>query len=138
MSLGGAVLNVAAAAFLAFLFPSAFTTTTHASPTCGYQQWALADALMEDGYCAHAYHTGMSKPRGIWIPSDSSDVLVLERGRDRIVALHDDDDDGRVDTTSVIAVQSGVNHGLAVGAVDPTQECRLFISLIVVFLYIRC
>jgi len=47
-------------------------------------------------------------------------LLVLERGDDedggqgRIVALHDDDNDGRSDGASVIVVQPGVNHGLAV------------------------
>ena len=49
----------------------------------------------------------------------SSDVL-LERGRP-IIALHDDDKDGRV---SVIAVQSGNNHGLAVSPLFSTPAAR--------------
>ena len=82
--------------------------------TCAYAEWALEDALMEDGLCAHVFASGLDKPRGIWPVHGSGCLLVLERGRGRIVALHDDDGDGRADATSVIATQPGVNHGLAV------------------------
>ena len=93
--------------------------------TCAYAEWALEDALMEDGLCAHVFASGLDKPRGIWPVHGSGCLLVLERGRGRIVALHDDDGDGRADATSVIATQPGVNHGLAVRSHLPVTHLFL-------------
>ena len=82
----------------------------HVTTTCSGP--ALADAAVAAGFCAQVFQAGLQAPRGL-VVTPLGDVLVVERGAGRIVALHDDDGDGVAEGLSVIVTQAGLNHGLA-------------------------
>ena len=64
---------------------------------------------------ACVFADGLSKPRGVVIADGGrGDLLVLERGRARVVAIWDDDGDGVADGRATVFSKSKINHGLAV------------------------
>ncbi len=74
----------------------------------------VARAGLPEGFCAWQWATDVRVPRGI-IVDDNGDVLVLTRGGDAVVLLHDDDGDGvsGAGERVVMASEPGLNHGLA-------------------------
>lgn len=98
--------------------PAVARTQATSSGRCAFPaSAAVPEAAVPDGYCVWALATGLSQPRGLFV-TDEGDVLVVERGESRVVALHDDDGDGVVsdDERSVVAAAPGLNHGLVVHA----------------------
>jgi len=68
--------------------------------------WAGNKAWLQPNFCSRLYTNGLIKPRGLHIGSDN-DMLLVERGRGRVIRL---DDDGN--TIVPIATKSGLNHGI--------------------------
>lgn len=84
--------------------------------TClGPPSAALANASLPTGYCAWTWASNLNTPRGI-IRNASGDMLVVERGGNRISLLHDDNGNGVSDSNErvVLATLSGLNHGIAI------------------------
>jgi len=73
----------------------------------------LPNSAHPDGFCPRIWTTGLSFPRGMVVASNG-DILVLEAGQNRVVALYDNNGDGYSDINerSVIATASGLNHGI--------------------------
>ena len=74
---------------------------------CSSEIWAGNKAWLQPNFCSRLYtNYGLMKPRGLHIGSDN-DMLLVERGRSRVIRL---DDDGN--TIVPIATKSGLNHGI--------------------------
>lgn len=75
---------------------------------------AIAHAAVPRGLCAWTWASSLAEPRGMVVSGD--DVLVVERGAGRVVALRDSNGDRVVseDERAVLAEMSGLNHGIAV------------------------
>mmetsp|Transcript_10091 Transcript_10091/g.24707 ORF Transcript_10091/g.24707 Transcript_10091/m.24707 type:complete len:561 (+) Transcript_10091:270-1952(+) len=73
---------------------------------CVTDIWEGNPAWSQPNFCASLYATGLIKPRGLHI-DDDDEILVVERGRSRVVRL---DNDG-ADIVSVAGV-AGLNHGI--------------------------
>jgi len=89
----------------------------------------LQNGRVPAGYCAWVWADGLDTPRGIAVDS-SGDVLVVERGRERIVLLHDDDGDrvsGPAERLTLVSAP-GLNHGIAVdgGHVYASSESSVY------------
>src|SRR4051812_50156377 len=74
----------------------------------------LASASVPDGVCAWVWASGLSAPRGLAV-APGGDVLVVEKGAERVLALFDDDGDGQSGEgeRAVLASAGGVQHGHA-------------------------
>jgi glucose/arabinose dehydrogenase len=74
----------------------------------------LDNASVPSGYCAWAWASDLSAPRGI-ARNANGDILVVEKGAGRITLLHDDNDNGVSDSNErvVLTTTSGLNHGIA-------------------------
>ncbi|MBI5500264.1 MAG: PQQ-dependent sugar dehydrogenase [Deltaproteobacteria bacterium] len=75
---------------------------------------AVDGAAVPDGFCAWTWADGLSAPRGIKV-APNGDVLVIERGSNRVMVLFDEDGDGTSGPgeRAVVAAASGLNHGIA-------------------------
>lgn len=71
-----------------------------------------AELLAPTGYRASVFADGLSGPRFMAIAPDGT-LFVAERGADRIVALPDDDGDGRADEIVEVGTGYGAAHDLA-------------------------
>ena len=82
-------------------YPTAFPSraATERDPACYGRK--LPHAATPPGVHACVFADGIAQPRGLAIPDGGrGDVLVLERGRARVVALWDTDGDGVADGPS--------------------------------------
>lgn len=80
-----------------------------------------ATLTLPQGYEAGVYASGLLGPRFMAVAPDGT-LLVAERGADRVVAMPDDDADGRADAASVVATDiPGVNSV----AIDPADGSLL-------------
>ena len=78
------------------------------------------------------FRSGLRQPRGIHVTENGS-VLIIERGRRRVVSLFDDDGNDIADSVEELARTpanaAGANHGIAVRgrflcASAETHVCR--------------
>lgn len=84
--------------------------------TCEFPAGAEVDnAELPAGFCGWIWADGLSQPRGLTI-APGGDVLVVERGGDRISALYDADGDGVSGSGErvVLVELSGLNHGIVI------------------------
>ena len=82
---------------------------------CGAPSAArIEGGAVPGGLCAWVWARVLAQPRGM-IGVEGGDVLVVERGRSRVVALFDGDGDGvsGEDERAVLAEAEGLNHGIA-------------------------
>lgn len=86
-------------------------TSTCSAPTSA----RITNAQVPDGFCASIWASNIDTPRGLFV-ADNGDVLVVERGQSRVLALWDDDGDGvsSEDERAVLAEASNLNHGITV------------------------
>mmetsp|Transcript_20002 Transcript_20002/g.25985 ORF Transcript_20002/g.25985 Transcript_20002/m.25985 type:complete len:492 (+) Transcript_20002:93-1568(+) len=74
---------------------------------------AFDGSAIPEGFCVREFRSDLDRPRSIFV-TESNDILVLERGKSRIIALHDDDGDLYAEGLSVIAQTPDLSHGLTV------------------------
>ncbi len=92
------------------------STTRHTTCDLGKSK-ALTNAAVPAGYCAWTFAENLDGPRGITTDS-AGQLLVVERGSNRITMLYDADVDGiSSDAERVVIAQApGLNHGIALNA----------------------
>ncbi|KAL7547177.1 hypothetical protein ACHAWF_010497 [Thalassiosira exigua] len=73
---------------------------------CATSLWDGNTAWLQPNLCARLYTSGLLRPRGLHI-SDSDEILLVERGKSRVVRL---DDDGA--NVAPVAEVEGLNHGI--------------------------
>lgn len=74
------------------------------------------------GFEASVFASGLAGPRFMAVAPDGT-LLAAERGADRVVALPDEDGDGRADTTRVVGTGYGDAH-----AIDFTDDGTLLVA----------
>lgn len=74
---------------------------------------ALANAVVEAGFCAYTLPIEVAKPRSV-VSVGVSDSLVLERTTESVVHLFDSDGDLVADSKRTLVSASSLNHGLAI------------------------
>ena len=73
----------------------------------------LEEAWLATNFCVELIPVSVDRPRSVRAVGTSS-MLVLERGKSRVVLLKDTNDDGLADTkTTVVSASVGLNHGMA-------------------------
>lgn len=85
---------------------------SNASPCAGLPG-ILESALLPPGFCVQVVDSSLDRPRSV-IVTPNGEKLVVERGRDRVVAIVDNDGDLIADETPVIVQTPGIRHGVAV------------------------
>lgn len=71
----------------------------------------VRNAILPAGFCAQVWATGLTAARGVHV-AENNDVLVQTRAG--IVALWDDNLDGKVDGQAVLGTAPGLNHAVKV------------------------
>lgn len=90
-------------------------TTTPVQVCAAPESERITNAELPDDFCAFVWAKDIAAPRGLWV-ADNGDVLVVERGESRVVALWDDDHNGISDAgeRAILAEGQSLNHGIAV------------------------
>ena len=73
----------------------------------------LPGALLPDGFCVQIVDASLERPRALVI-TPGGEILVVERGMDRVVSVVDNDGDLIADEKVVIAQAPSIRHGIAV------------------------
>lgn len=74
---------------------------------CITSLWEGNQAWLQPNFCSVLYTDGLVKPRGLHINKDDNEILLVERGKSRVIRL---DDDGA--SIVPVANTADLNHGI--------------------------